>query len=232
MNKLRQSLLLIIIVLVCAASNILLFALAPSTIMETAVFWTVWAFMTFVGLGAAIGLHFWGTRKGAGDMVSLVVVYYVSGIFFALYVLAAFLFTFKLWFLPYIVVLAVELVLTIAYIIVAIFALGGAEYMRKEAKHTKEKVMYIRLLKADVDDCATNATNAELRKALNDFAENVRFSDPMSHPSLAGIEAELSSIVAEIAAKIGTEAEADALVLVEKAQKSLEMRNSRCLILK
>ena len=188
---------------------------------------------TFVGMGGAIGLHLWANRKSAGDMVSLTIVYYVSGIFFALYVAAAVLFILlSLISFPFVVALVTEIILTIAYVIAVIYALGGANYIRKEQKHTKEKVMYIRLLKVDVDDCAIKATSDSLRKALGDLSESVRYSDPMSHPSLAGIEAELSSIVADISSKIDEAAEEEALALVAKAKKRLEMRNNRCLMLK
>jgi hypothetical protein len=112
------------------------------------------------------------------------------------------------------------------------YFLRGAEYIREEETQTREKVLYIRFSKADVDDCIAKASSEELKTLLGKLSEDVRFCDPMSHPSLAGIEAELSALVGEISQKVGTDAENEALALVEKAQKSLEKRNSRCLMLK
>ena len=102
--------------------------------------------------------------------------------------------------------LIVELVITLAYILSAMYFLRGAQYIRAEETHTREKVMYIRFLKADVDDCIAKAKSEELRAKLAAFSDAVRYSDPMSHPSLSGIEAELSVTVAQMAAKVGVAA--------------------------
>lgn len=231
MKKINRYLILIAIVLVCAVANVILFLTVPDGRTDTGVFWLVWSFMTPVALLAAIALHLWGTRKSAGDLVSMTVVYYLCAIFTAAYLAAGLVFAYLPWKkmpLP----LIVELVITTAYIVSAMFFLRGAEYIRAKETHTREKVMYIRFLKADVDDCIAKANSEELRAKLTKLSEDVRFSDPMSHASLAGIEAELSATVAEIADKVGGENESEAFALVEKAQKALERRNSRCLMLK
>ncbi len=231
MKKINKYLILIAIVLVCAVANAILFLTIPDGRTETGVFWLVWTFMTPIALLAALALHLWGTRKGAGDLVSMTVVYYLSVIFTAVYLAAGLVFAYLPW-KKMVLPLIVELVITLAYILAAMYFLRGAEYIRAEETHTREKVMYIRFLKTDVDDCIAKAKSETLREKLSKFSDAVRFSDPMSHPSLAGIEAEISVTVAEIAAKVGGDAEDEALALVEKAQQSLESRNRRCLMLK
>ncbi len=231
MKKINRYLILIAIVLTCVVANVILFLTLPDGRTKTGVFWLVWTFMTPVALLAAIGLHLWGTRTGAGDLVSMTVVYYLSAIFTAVYLTAGLVFAYLPWTkmtLP----LIIELVITLAYILAAMYFLRGAEYIRAEETQTREKVLYIRFLKADVDDCIVKAKSEELKESLSKFSDAVRFSDPMSHPSLSGIEAEISVTVAQIAEKVGGEEEAEALALVEKAQRSLESRNNRCLMLK
>lgn len=231
MKKINRYLILIAIVLVCAVANVILFLTLPDGRTETGVFWLVWVFMTPVALLAAIALHLWGTRTGAGDLVSMTVVYYLSAIFSAIYLAAGLIFAYLPW-TKITFPLIVELVITLAYILSAMYFLRGAQYIRAEETQPCEKVMYIRFLKADVDDCIAKAKSEELRAKLAAFSDAVRYSDPMSHPSLSGIEAELSVTVAQMAAKVGGEQENEALVLLEKAQQSLESRNRRCLMLK
>ena len=72
-----------------------------------------------------------------------------------------------------------------------------------------------------------------LRRELEKFAEAIRFSDPMSHKSLADADAELaltvSSIVADVkAGECGDELKAK----IKKAFLVLEARNEKCRILK
>lgn len=231
MKKLNRYLVLIAIVLVCAVANVVLFLTLPDGRTDRGVFWLVWSFMTPVALLAAIGLHLWGTRKSAGDLVSMTVVYYLSAIFTAAYVVAGLVFAYLPW-KKMAFPLIVELVITLAYVVSAMFFLRGAEYIRAEEAHTREKVMYIRFLEADVKDCVEKASGADVKAALQKFADNVHFSDPMSHPSLAGIEAEIATIVSEIAGKVGSEEESEVLALLVKAQRSLDSRNTRCKALK
>ena len=231
MKKINRYSILTAIVLVCAVANVILFLTVPDGRTDTGVFWLVWTFMTPVALLAACALHLWGTRKSAGDLVSMAVVYYLSVIFTLAYLTAGLIFAYLPW-KKMVLPLIVELVITAAYILAAMYFLRGAEYIRAEETHTRGKVLYIRFLKADVDDCIAKAQSEELKAALARLSDNVRFSDPMSHPSLAAIEGELTATVAEISEKIDREAECEAMALVDKAQKALEKRNSRCLMLK
>lgn len=231
MKKINRYLILTAIVLVCAVANVILFLTVPDGRTDTGVFWLVWTFMTPVALLAACALHLWGTRKSAGDLVSMTVVYYLSVIFTLAYLTAGLIFAYLPW-KKMVLPLIVELVITAAYILAAMYFLRGAEYIRAEETHTRGKVLYIRFLKADVDDCIAKAQSEELKAALAQLSDNVRFSDPMSHPSLAAIEGELTATVAEISEKIDREEESEAMALVDKAQKALEKRNSRCLMLK
>ncbi|MBQ8342698.1 MAG: hypothetical protein IJY21_01185 [Clostridia bacterium] len=231
MKKINRYLILTAIVLVCAVANVILFLTVPDGRTDTGVFWLVWTFMTPVALLAACALHLWGTRKSAGDLVSMTVVYYLSIIFTLAYLTAGLIFAYLPW-KKMVLPLIVELVITAAYILAAMYFLRGAEYIRAEETHTRGKVLYIRFLKADVDDCIAKAQSEELKAALVQLSDNMRFSDPMSHPSLAAIEGELTATVAEISEKIDREEESEAMALVDKAQKALEKRNSRCLMLK
>ena len=87
------------------------------------------------------------------------------------------------------------------------------------------------MLEADILDCVAKA-NSNSATSLRQLAENVRFSDPMSHPSLTAVESELSSVVFTISDALSQDANADVSALIHKADSLLKSRNSRCLMLK
>jgi hypothetical protein len=128
--------------------------------------------------------------------------------------------------------LIIELSVTVVYVIAVMYAVYAVSYVERNQKQTKQKVLYIRMLKADVDDCVARTSDAAVIAALNDLSERVRFSDPMSHPSLTGIETELTTTVAMISAALGADDAAQATELIKKACALLESRNNRCIMLK
>ena len=128
--------------------------------------------------------------------------------------------------------LIVELIITVAYAIVAMYAVFAAEHIMSGEREVKQKVLFIRLLQNDVEGCIAYATDPAIKNALSTLAEKVRFSDPMSHPSLAGVEAELSATVGEISMQLSAGNNQAASELIRKAEIQLERRNSRCIILK
>lgn len=74
---------------------------------------------------------------------------------------------------------------------------GRNEIERVEAK-VQKKVFYIRELQADIELLADNETNADVKTALTQLAEKIRFSDPMSSEQLVDLENKISSKVAEL----------------------------------
>ena len=129
--------------------------------------------------------------------------------------------------------LAIELALTIAYAVVLMFAFLGVSYIEGNQKLVKQKVFYIRDLKSDIDISLSSVTDAGIKKELEKLSEAIRFSDPMSHASLADTEAELSSLVRSIVldARMGESGE-ELTAKIKKAFYVLEYRNEKCKILK
>lgn len=238
MKKTARILLLFAFVLVALALNAIVFLTAPAKSLYTPVFWVTWAFAVPWNLVWCIALHLWASKKNGDEVVQMPVAYYLCYFFGGAYITVACFCIYKIPFVyPDIVnniaiPLVVEIVLAVAHILVAGYSIFGTAYILRNERHTKQKVLFIRLLKSDVDGCAASAKTAEARAALEGFADKIRFSDPMSHASLAGIEAELSATVEQIIGKIAEGAEAEAVELVKKGELQLERRNSRCLILK
>ena len=126
--------------------------------------------------------------------------------------------------LPYLPALIINLVLgaVFAIIILALYAASGK--IDKSEQFTAEKVIFIKQLKLKLDSIETDDVN--LQKKIKELAEDVRFSDQMSHSKLAEIEGELDSAIDELADNASNTEEA--LVLCAKAAKLLKKRNDQC----
>lgn len=230
MRKTGRYLLLIAFVLVCVLLNVILFLTVNDQRLSSGVFWLAWAFTFPWGLLSTVLVHFW-TNKQDADLVRMPIALTVSYGAFAINLVAGAI----LMYAPIqkiVAPLIIELIINVAYILVCMYSVYGAEYIVKNKKQVKEKIAYIRMLKADVDDCIALAENAEVRGALVELSERVRFSDPMSHPSLAGVEEELSKAIVAISAAISDKDADAAMEQIKKTTNLLERRNSRCLMLK
>ena len=102
---------------------------------------------------------------------------------------------------------------------------GRNEIERVEAK-VQNKVFYIRELQADIELLADNETNADVKTALTQLAEKIRFSDPMSSEQLADLENKISSKVAEL------KATSNKLEIITELNSLFDERNKKCKILK
>ena len=128
--------------------------------------------------------------------------------------------------------LAVEIGITVVYLIAFLFIAFGVGYISSNQAREKKKIFYISSLKIDVEACIPFVTNAETKKQLEAFAEKIRFSDPMSHESLANCEKELAEAVASITTTLKADGTADVSTEIQHAIALLEYRNQRCLALK
>ncbi len=219
--------LIIILAVICA----IIFLTTKEPRLSSPVFWIGWAFAVPVNLIMAICFHIWAGSKNSEDIVQLPVIYYLIAIFGSIFLVAGLLFVY----LPIDNVVAPIVIfgiITLVYIGFVLYFTFAANYISGSRKETKQKVAYIRLLKADVDDCIMKTQNANVKDALEKFSANIRFSDPMSSPALAGIEEELSKTVIAISTIIESASEEEIIQLINKGQAQLDSRNRRCLALK
>ncbi len=214
-------------------------ALAPKGSTDSSRFWIAWTFAFPVSFTAAACIHLLYASKEDSALVRIPVAYAIVIIGSVAYFAIFFLFTFN----PFIrwmdkkingttLLVSIEVVITVIYAIASALLLFGANYIIKTRAHTKRKVLYIRMLQADVEDCIPKTQNAALREALTAFAEKIHYSDPMSDAALAGIEGELSSTVAKISTALISGADEEALQLISLGEELLSQRNRRCIMLK
>lgn len=219
--------LLIILGVVCT----IVFLTIPEERLETTAFWLAFSFAVPWSFLVALALHLWaGSKSAAGEMTSAIV-YSLVTVFAILYLVVGLIFMY----LPVkktTLLIIIETVISAAYFIAIMYFVFGAKYLANDRKEVKSKVMFIKLLKADVDACVLKTDNAQIIDALNALSADVRFSDPMSHPSLAGMEGDISAYVSAISNMLSGKQEEGVLPLIKRASDTLKMRNERCKILK
>jgi len=229
--KKSKILILISITLVFGLLTAIVFLTVPKARLDSSTFWVAWSFALPWNFVAAIVLQLWTSGKKSDDIVQAPAAYALIFGFGAAYlILGAIFMYFSLKTLTLLIIL--ELILTVAYAILAMFLLFSADYIKNAQKEKREKRLFIQMLSADIGDCIAKTQDEELRQMLSRFENDVRFSDPMSHASLAGMENELFTTVAAISAKLTAEDVEGAKTLVKLGQQQLESRNRRCLMLK
>ena len=211
--------LIIIVVL-----NLLLFVTVPDMRLSSPVFWIAWTFTFPINAIVAVAVWLYIDMKTSARkedtitylplttyiILAATAVYLVFGIVLMYFSIES-------------VTLAViiELIISGGYASFLYYALFLANRVSDAQKATREKVLFIQLLRSDLESCFSNVKD-----------ERIRYSDPMSHPSLALCEEELSKAVQMIVIKVNTADTENIADDVNKARALLDMRNSRCLILK
>ena len=99
------------------------------------------------------------------------------------------------------------------------------EINRVEQK-VKTKVNFIRFIQSDIELLANAETDPETKKLLEDLAEKIKFSDPMSNEQLKPIEEKIAEKITEL------KSSNNKTVLIGEIDVLLAERNSKAKILK
>ena len=102
---------------------------------------------------------------------------------------------------------------------------GRDEIKRVEVK-VQKKVFYIRELQTEVELLAAAETDVDIKTALAQLAEKIRFSDPMSNEQLADLENKISAKVLEL------KTAANKKEVIAEITLLLDERNRECKFLK
>ena len=204
-----------------AVYHVIVFAV-PFT--HNGAFWLsyVFALAAFAVLGAATYL---GEIKGEGvkskfygfPILRLGAVYFAVQIVLSLIVMAVAVV--KIW---------VALVVYVILLGAAAIGLIAADAMREEIQRQdvklKKDVSFMRNLQSKVCQMATQCDAPELKR----FAEDIRYSDPVSSDALGDIEQELAAAVEELQAAVVDGDGESVAQLCRKASAVLSERNRLC----
>lgn len=204
-----------------AVYHVIVFAV-PFT--HNGAFWLsyVFALAAFAVLGAATYL---GEIKGEGvkskfygfPILRLGAVYFAVQIVLSLIVMAVAVV--KIW-----VALVVYVILLGAAAIGLIAADAVREEIQRQDVKLKKDVSFMRNLQSKVCQMATQCDAPELKK----FAEDIRYSDPVSSDALGDIEQELAAAVEELQAAVVDGDSESVAQLCRKASAVLSERNRLC----
>ena len=126
------------------------------------------------------------------------------------------------------------LVLIVNMLLLSVSAVGfiGADITREQIENTDKKlakdVHFIRELQSKTNFIATQCKDEEIKKTLQTFAENVRYSDPVSSEHLKEIENELSVCTDDLQQAVVDGESNIILQLCERAETLLSERNRLC----
>jgi hypothetical protein len=109
--------------------------------------------------------------------------------------------------------------------------LGTTEIVRLD-EAVKEKVFFIKSLQIEVETMTAKTRDENLKKALTEYAEAIRYSDPMSSPQLADMENTLKRQTAALRRETDAENIDAAMRIIDELQQLLAERNKRCKLLK
>ena len=194
--------------------------------MKTATFWIAYVF-TAIAIVAQIVI--WKNALGKEDtlkskFLGLPVVH--VGIVYLVVQIVAFAVFVAVPALPiWSAIVACAAILGFSVIFMIAGEAGRGEIERVEAK-VRKKVFFIKELQADVELLIDREADAEIKTALQQLAEKIRFSDPMSNNTLAEIESAIADRVTEL--KTGS----DKMVIIHELDLLLAERNKKAKTLK
>jgi hypothetical protein len=158
-------------------------------------------------------------------------VLYVSWIHAAVQIVLCFVFMI-VPLVPFWVELPVNTLLLAACLLGLSAASLGVGEVRRIDETVREKVFYIQSLRTEAETMAAKASEGNVKKALAEYAEAIRYSDPMSSPELAELENILETKTALLREQVGNGNAEAALSLCEELRQLLAERNRQCKLMK
>lgn len=193
---------------------------------KTVAFWIAYAF-TIIAFVTQIGI--WKTAFGKEKTLKSKFlgfsVVHIGIVYAVIQVIAFAVFVFFPAVPAWIAVVVCVLIASLSFVCMISADIGGNEIDQVESK-VQKKVFYIKSLQADVELLADKENNTEIKAALTQLAEKIRFSDPMSHEQLTDLENRLSAKVTELK-NAPNKAE-----IITELNLLLDERNKKCKILK
>lgn len=194
--------------------------------VKTATFWITYVF-TAAAFAAQIVI--WKTALGKGETLKSKFlgfpVVHIGIVYTVIQVIAFAVFMFVPTLPTWSAIVVCSVIAGISAVCMISADVGRDEIERVEAK-VQNKVFYVRELQADIELLADSETNANVKTALTQLAEKIRFSDPMSNEQLADLENKISVKAMEL------KTAANKVEIITELTSLLDERNKKCKILK
>jgi len=186
--------------------------------------------LIFVNIGIIFNTIFllYTTTKDKDAVVHGLALYLISYAYVVAEAELAIMFSIKInW--KFSIAFLTQLVLLLTYAAYVILCIIGIINQKSDRKHFEGKVSFITSLKNYVLSIADQVDDAEIKSKLNDLAEKITYSDPMSDESLSSIENEIKSSITSIENGVAENREKEEICAdIKKASILLERRNRLC----
>lgn len=194
--------------------------------LKTGTFWIAYIF-TVVAFAAQIVI--WKKTFGRDDTLKSkflgLPVIHISIVYLVVQIIAFVIFTAMPLLPMWSAVVACAVILGFSAVFMIAADTGRDEVERVETK-VQKKVFYIKALQVDVELLADEESDPATKTALNQLAEKIRFSDPMSCDELSELEEQIAHRI-EMLKTAGNK-----LPIIKELDSLLAERNKKCKILK
>jgi hypothetical protein len=117
-------------------------------------------------------------------------------------------------------------------LVICIIADGANAEIEMFDQTIRVKTSFIRSLRNDVEDLTALIDEDKLKAMLKQFAEELRWSDPMSDPRIAVLEEEMKTKTELLASAISKGLSGDAMETCGELRRLLAERNRKCRFMK
>jgi hypothetical protein len=106
------------------------------------------------------------------------------------------------------------------------------EEVERIEEKVKGKVFYIKMLQDDIEGMSNQVADEITKLTLNDLAEAIRYSDPMTSPQLAAIENKIEAKVAVLSEAVDAMDLSKIKTTCDEIQQLFAERNRKCKTIK
>lgn len=175
--------------------NVIVFAIPTE---KTATFWIAYVF-TAIAFVAQIAI--WKKTFGKEDTLKSkflgLPVVHIGAVYLIIQIIALAVFTAVPTLPTWSAIVACAVILGTSAVCMIAGEVGQTEIERVETK-VQKKVFFIKALQADVELLVDTEKDTSTKASLQQLAEKIRYSDPMSNEALAEIEKAITEKVAEL----------------------------------
>ena len=231
----KKGLYALVLLIVFAVYNVLVFTIAGFT-GHTAAFWISYIFVAIALVMVALAGLVVGKKQinmgnwffsfpivkhiftyAAIELCVSVVFMLLDGIEFAALPTIAFV---------------VQFLLLCIYAVVIIVCIMARNTIDESNTEVKKKTVEFGMIKAEANKLVNMCSDAAVKARLEKFAENVRYSDPMSVAAVKSIEDEIKSLMKDIEGKLLEKDFDGASIVCDRADLLLKERNEKVKLLK
>lgn len=217
---------LLVLIILLAAYNVIVFAF-PFT--RNGVFWTAYGF-TAAAIDLQVVIFYLAFRRGE----SLKSKFYgfpivkVGIIYLVIQVVAGFIFMAAAALIPVWATVIISVVLLATAGIGLITADAVRDVIEKQDAQLKQDTSFMRKIQLQADNMVNQCGEKKLMGAVKKFAENLRYSDPVSNAVLDSVEEELLVCINNLQKAIRENAYDEAFRICQEAERILKERNLLC----